>query len=65
MSDKELGPVVNEPLEYGMCPWGSAAVLLKDHRYHTPIKLVEVIPMFLTISSALGLLFSEKFARHR
>ena len=28
LSDKELGTVMNEPLEDGMCPWGSASVLL-------------------------------------
>ena len=52
--------MVDEPLEDGMCPWGSAAILLKHHR-----NIVEVIPMSLAICSALGLFFSEKFARHR
>ena len=56
--------MVDEPLEDGMCPWGSTAILLKHHRNHASIKLVEVIPMPLAICSALGLFFSEKFARH-
>ena len=51
--------------EYRMCPWGSAPVLLKHHRDHTLIKLIQVISVTLTIASAFGLLFSEKFTGHR
>ena len=65
LSDKELDPVVDEPLENGVCPWGSAPVLFKHHWDHATIQLIEVISMALAISSALGLLFSEKFACHR
>ena len=36
LSDKELGSVVDEPLEDGMCPWGSASILLKNHRAGAP-----------------------------
>ena len=53
--------MLDKPLEDGMCPWGSTAILFKHHRDHALIKLVEVIPVSLTIASALSLLFSEKF----
>ena len=65
MSDKELRAVVYEPLENGMCPWGSATILLEHHRDHALVKVVEVIAMSLAICSALGLFFSEKFTGHR
>ena len=53
------------PLKDGVCPWGSASILLKHHRNHPLVKLVEVIPVSLTITPAFGLLFSEKFTSHR
>ena len=39
---------------------GSSAILFKDHRCHAFVKGLEVATVSLTISSALGLLFSEK-----
>ena len=61
MSDKELGAMVDESLKDGVCSWGSAPMLLKHHRNHASIKLVEVIPVSLTVRPAFGLFFSEKF----
>ena len=65
MSDKELCSVLDKSLEDGMCPWGSTAVLFKHHRDHALVKLIKVIPVSLTIASALSLLFSEKFTGDR
>ena len=65
LSDKELGAVVDESLKDGVCPWGSAPTLFKHHRSHASIKLVDVIPMSLTVCPAFGLFFSDKFPGHR
>ena len=46
---------MNEPLKDGMGPGDHAPILLHHNGNHTLIKLIKVIPMPLTIGSALGL----------
>ena len=47
-----------------MRPWGGTPILLKHHRDHALIKLVEIVSVTLAIASALGLFFSEKLTGH-
>ena len=47
LSDKELGAVVDESLEDGVCPWGSTAALLKHHRDHALINRGPLVSIFV------------------
>ena len=49
--------MVDEPLEDSVGPWGRASILFKHHRYHAPIKLIEVFAKLLAIGSAFCVFF--------
>ena len=64
LSDKDLEPVVDDPVKNGLSPWGYPAKLLQDHRRHPFVKSLSIISVPLAICPAFGQFFSEKFLGH-
>ena len=52
--------MINDAVEYGLCPWGSPAILFQHHRGHSLLKGLQVEAISLPVCSALGEFFSEK-----
>ena len=57
LANKEPKMMVVNPVEDGLCPGGSSAILLKDNPHHPLVQRVEVV----SICPAFGLFSSEKF----
>ena len=54
LSDKELKPVVNDPVEDGLGPGGRSAKLLQHHCRHAPVQSLQIISVTVAICPAFG-----------
>ena len=53
--------MMDDPVEDGLCPGGSSAILFKDNRRHSLVERLEVVAFSLLMYPAFGHFFSEKF----
>ena len=53
--------MVDDPVKYGLCPWGNSAKLFQDHWGHALVLCLQVVAISLAVCLTFGLFCSEKF----